>query len=147
MSASDDIVKLLPELAAGLRGSARHEELLRRRPALSLTPRQMAAFVQLAGGPQTMTEFAHGMGVGRAAATELVERLAQKGLVLRERDHLDRRVLMVRLSDEAALDARVVVGDLRRRVERALAAVPEPSHGSVVAFLRQLVAALHTSRR
>ena len=49
--------------------------------------------------------------------------------------------------DEAALDARVVVGDLRRRVERALAAVPEPSHGSVVAFLRQLVAALHTSRR
>lgn len=144
MDASDQIVKMLPDLSAALRGSIQHRRMVARRPGMSLTPHQMAALVQLDRGPQTMGEFATGMQIGRAAATELIERLEEKGLATRERGRDDRRVIVVRISGEAAADAREVIGRRRRDVDRALAAVPNVDPGVLATFLRTLIAGLRT---
>ena len=48
-----------------------------------------------------MGEFADGLDISRAAASELVARLTEKGVVRRESDADDRRVVYVRLAGAA----------------------------------------------
>jgi DNA-binding MarR family transcriptional regulator len=111
-----------------------------RLPGAVPTPRQMAALVQLhLEGRQTMSDFAAGMGVSRATATEMIERLEDRGLVVRRHDEADRRVIVVRLSEAAEAEASAVVGRRRYDLERALARVTGVEPETLVAFLRELL--------
>lgn len=47
----------------------------------------------------TVSDVAEGLAISRAAATNLVERLVRKGLVVREENPEDRRQVFIRLSD------------------------------------------------
>jgi DNA-binding MarR family transcriptional regulator len=140
VTAVDDLLTLLPELAAALRDAGPHADARDRLPGPALTPRQMAAMVQLhVSVEQTMSDFAAGMGVSRATATEMIERLEDRGLVVRRHDEDDRRVIVVRLSEAAEAEASAVVGRRRYDLERALARVPGVEPETLVAFLRQLL--------
>lgn len=76
-----------------------------------LTPRMLEVLRHLAdSGPLTVGEQSAHLGIGRATATELIDRLEGKGLVARMRDERDHRRVFVWLTDEG-----------RRR----LAAVPD----------------------
>jgi DNA-binding MarR family transcriptional regulator len=66
-----------------------------------LTARMLEVVRHLAAsGPLTVGEQAVHLGIGRATATELIDRLEAKGLVARMRDERDHRRVFVWLTDE-----------------------------------------------
>ena len=70
-------------------------------PGADVTPRMLGALQHLAAsGPLTLGELAPHLALGKASATELVDRLAARGLVDRMRDQRDRRRVFIWLTDE-----------------------------------------------
>jgi DNA-binding MarR family transcriptional regulator len=66
-----------------------------------LTARMLEVLRHLAGsGPLTVGEQAAHLGIGRATATELIDRLEAKGLVTRMRDQRDHRRVFVWLTEK-----------------------------------------------
>jgi len=66
-----------------------------------VTPRMLGLLRHLEqAGPLTVGEQARHLGIGRAAASELIDRLEGKGLVARMRDERDQRRVFVWLTDE-----------------------------------------------
>ena len=68
---------------------------------LDLTMSQLKVVLLLfVSGPTRMGVIASELGVSLATATGVVERLVERGILLREGDAADRRVVLCRLSDE-----------------------------------------------
>jgi DNA-binding MarR family transcriptional regulator len=92
-----------------------------------------------AHGPMSMTQVADLLDVALPNATGLVDRVRERGLVERRRDDADRRVVLVRLSD----DGREVLRELglvrRRRLALAL-------QGMTSAQRTQLLESIHDLR-
>jgi len=136
---------LLPELAVAVYESAPHRDAVRRAAARGaggdeLTARQMAAVVALARHPGiTMSELAAALGVGRAATTELVERLVRKGVVRRARDADDRRAVRLDLAPGARALAEAMQAGWKDEVGAAFAATPELDPQALIAFLETLL--------
>jgi DNA-binding MarR family transcriptional regulator len=110
-----EILKLLPELGRALQTSVpdrvRHQ---------GISNAQVRAVVHLAEyGPQTMGELAAGLKITTPSTTGLINPLADMGLVERERDDEDRRVVRVRLSQKAKSMAGAVLTQRRHEIERA----------------------------
>lgn len=132
------ILAVLPQLKRVLETAAREQGMV--------SPQRARCLSQLANGPMRAGELAQMCLLTPPAATELVEGLVQDGLVRRETDETDRRV--VRLAMTAAG---------RRAVERYHAAIADVL-GEVVArmdplarerlrlALRDLRAALDTEK-
>jgi len=138
--AVDRLLALLPLLGAALRDAEPHTRVRDRLGGAPLTPRQMSALVQLElAGSQSMSDFAAGMSVSPPAATEMAERLEERGLLVREHDQTDRRVITVRLSEAAAAEARAVLARRRRDLQRALQRFPEVPAAVVLAFMTALI--------
>ncbi|MBN2204659.1 MAG: winged helix-turn-helix transcriptional regulator [Thermoleophilia bacterium] len=134
------LVSLLPELAVVVYESAPHRDAVRRGAGRELTARQMAAVVALARRPgATMSELAAALGVGRAAASELVERLVQKGVVQRVTDATDRRAVRLDLSPRARALAEAMQAGWRAEVEAAFDDVPGLDPTTLIAFLDTLL--------
>lgn len=145
----DRLLTLLPELTAALRRTAPHRAAQAMLPGVTLTPRQMAAVMRLAlHGPQSMSRLASGLGIGRAAASELVQSICEKGLAQRSRDAADGRRILVDLDPAAAGQAREVTRRLRADLLAALARHPSIRPDDLAAFLGDLIATLRpeTSR-
>src|SRR5690348_12842543 len=94
-------------------------------------------------GPQRITTMAAAEGVSQPSMTQLVQRLEQRGLVIRTSDPSDGRVALVSLTDEgrAALAARRQRN--ARRIAELLADLPE---GDVRALADALAAVLPAMR-
>src|SRR5512137_319741 len=93
------VQELLDELAAHSPAAAmRH---MRHWPGgrLSLVHVNVLAILEL-DGPLTMHGLAEAMDVSQASTTGIVDRMEQRGLVERQRDDDDRRVVRVALTDE-----------------------------------------------
>ena len=138
---TSELARLLPELALALYESAPHHGAAGARAAVSaaLTGRQMEAVVFLAHHPRvTMGEFADGLEISRAAASELVSRLNEKDLVRREADPEDRRVVCVRLAGAAEQYADEVREGWRRVLAEVFARFPGIDPETLVAFLGAL---------
>jgi DNA-binding MarR family transcriptional regulator len=138
------LARLLPELAIVLYESAPHHHgAMRPAAAEPLTGRQMEAVVFLSHRHRvTMGEFADGLEISRAAASELVARLSEKDVVRREMDPDDRRVIHVRLAGAAEQFAGEVFDAWRRDLEAVFARFPEIDPDTLVAFLGALIAQL-----
>jgi len=67
---------------------------------LQLSMAQLKALFVLANGPRSVSEVGEALGTGKAAASLLVDRLVQVGLVHRTEDPLDRRRTLVHLTAE-----------------------------------------------
>ena len=83
---TDELARLLPELAVALYESTPHHKRGERPAAAEpLTGRQLEAVVFLSHHRKvTMGEFAGGLDISRAAASELVARLVERDVVRRE---------------------------------------------------------------
>jgi len=134
-----ELVRMLPDLAVTLYQAVPHDH--HGLPvAAALTSGQMRAVVHLAHhGRMTMGEFAGGLSISRAAATELIARLSQKGFVRREHDDADRRIVLVSLAGRAEGYADTMLTEWRENVEATLMSYPEIDPATLVAFLRALV--------
>jgi DNA-binding MarR family transcriptional regulator len=138
---TSELARLLPELAVALYESAPHHPgAARRAIGDPLTGRQMEAVVYLSHHRRvTMGAFADGLGVSRAAASELVARLIEKGVVRRETEAGDRRVVYVRLAGDAERLAEQVHDEWRRRLDAVFARFPGIDPHTLVAFLGALI--------
>lgn len=120
--------------------SAPHARARRSALGAGLTGRQMKAVVFLAHrGRVTMGEFADGLEIGRAAASELVTRLVEKGVVMRAHDPADRRVVTVTLSALAEGLAADVFAQWSNQFAATFVRYPEIDPETLVAFLRTLI--------
>lgn len=83
-----------------------YQRLVLRRPPpegadLDMSIQDVRVFVLLAhSAPMTMSAFAGTLGVPLSTATNSIERLVKKGLVVRQHSERDRRVVQVELSPE-----------------------------------------------
>ena len=111
--------------------------------AAPLSPQAIRAAVHIhEHGSVTVGGLATGIGVSVGWASRIVEDLEARGYVVRDRDPGDRRVVWVRLSEEAIAD---VEGAYRWRddaVGRALAGLSADERAAVRRFLAALVEGL-----
>jgi DNA-binding MarR family transcriptional regulator len=71
---------------------------------LDLTMSQLKVVLLIfVSGPTRMSVIASELGVSLATASGVVERLVERGILLREGDAADRRVVLCRLSDEGEM--------------------------------------------
>jgi DNA-binding MarR family transcriptional regulator len=112
-------------------------------PGSDVTARMLVLLRHLAAsGPLTVGEQAQHLGLSKAAATEIVNRLEAKGLVARLRDERDRRRVFVWLTDSGhqrvASHPEVLENDL---LVRAVARMRPDDRARLVEGLRALVQA------
>jgi len=108
---------------------------------LDLTMAQLKGLFALADGPMTIGQLADALGSGKPAASILVERLVQLGLVERAEDALDRRRTIARVTARGEeLVARLRQGG-RERLRTWLSRLGDDDLAALVQGLRALAAA------
>jgi DNA-binding MarR family transcriptional regulator len=93
-------------------------------------------------GPMPMTRVAELIGSGLPTATGLVNRMVERGLVRREHDTRDRRVVLVSLTEAGAAEVRELHEARQRRMADAIAQLPGPEQDSLLLGIRSLRSAL-----
>jgi MarR family transcriptional regulator, organic hydroperoxide resistance regulator len=88
-------------------------------------PQILVMYVLLETGPATMTQVAEWLKISHGVATRTVDRLVDKGIVERERADSDRRVVVVRLSDEGREYAEKMIGYHLEKMGQVLSTVSE----------------------
>jgi DNA-binding MarR family transcriptional regulator len=142
MSHSDltvmEIAELLPEIMRRLGGGRSVPAGMR-----EVTLPQARALRAIASSEAcTMGELAGSLRVTMGAATGLVDRLVQQGLVQREPDPSDRRVVRVRLTPAGQRAHAALVRGIRRRLSAALEKLSPEQRAQVAAALAMLRDAL-----
>jgi MarR family transcriptional regulator, organic hydroperoxide resistance regulator len=108
---------------------------------LDLTMAQLKGLFALADSPMTIGQLADVLGSGKPAASILVERLVQLGLVERAEDALDRRRTIARVTARGEeLVARLRQGG-RERLRTWLSRLGDDDLAALVQGLRALAAA------
>jgi DNA-binding MarR family transcriptional regulator len=138
---TDELARLLPELAVALYESTPHAKHGgRAASSVQLTGRQLEAVVFLSHHRcVTMREFADGLEISPAAATELAARLTEKGVVRREADPDDRRIVLLRLAGDAEQYAERMHDEWQRHVEVVFARHPGIDPDALIACLVDLI--------
>jgi DNA-binding MarR family transcriptional regulator len=109
----------------------------------AVTPRMLSYLRHLAAaGPLTVGEQASHLGISRATATEVVDRLEAKGLVERMKDDGDQRRVFVSVTERGREQTAALAG---RNVEdpllRAVAALPASTRAAIIEGLGALLRA------
>jgi DNA-binding MarR family transcriptional regulator len=94
-------------------------------------------------GPLPMSRVAELLGCGLPAATGIVTRMEERGLVERQHDSEDRRVVTLRLSDEGAKEIRDLQLSRRERMATALNHLSDSEREQLLASVRALRAAFN----
>jgi DNA-binding MarR family transcriptional regulator len=144
--------------AAALATQARHlravlVQLSRRRPVrdpvaaacedLGLTPAQLHLMMWLGtDGALTMGELARRVAVTEKTITGVVDRLERDGLVQRERDPSDRRVVHVKLAARGAQLFRRIDAELESKLTLFLGLLEATDRKQLVRMLEKLTAKL-----
>jgi DNA-binding MarR family transcriptional regulator len=97
----------------------------------------------LAEGPRRMSDLASCAQTSQASLTGIVDRLEERGLVERERNLEDRRVVEVRLTEEGGQEMRAKHARMLQRLDEVLAPLGDDGRRE---FAR-LVQAINTSAR
>ena len=134
----EEVVELLPAIGRGLYATLMDD------PEIGgLTLPQVKALIHLYNnGERSMGELASGLAVSLPSASELVDRLVDRGLVDKTIDPADRRRVLVRPTDPAIACGRRI-HDLRRAQARAaLADMSVDEQDCFLRSMRALAAAL-----
>jgi DNA-binding MarR family transcriptional regulator len=134
----EEIIELLPAIGRGLYATLMDDPEIH-----GLTLPQVKALIFLYdNGDRSMTELAAGLAVSLPSASELVDRLVDRGLVDRMTDPADRRRVLVSLTEPAIGYGRRI-HDLRRMQARAaLDEMPAGERACFVQSIRTLAAVL-----
>ena len=81
-----------------------------------LTPAQAQLLCMVKDGPRRMAELAASLGMAKNALSQLVDRTERRGLVHRESDGNDRRVITLAVTAAGKEAAEAVHGDVARRL-------------------------------
>jgi DNA-binding MarR family transcriptional regulator len=91
-----------------------------------------------ASGPLPMTRVAELIGSGLPTATGLVSRMEERGLVRREHDTRDRRVVLVSLTDEGGAELQTLNLVRRQRMAAAISNLTEGERAQLLSSIRSL---------
>ena len=94
-----------------------------------------------AHGPMPMSKVAELIGSGLPTATGLINRMEERGLVRREHDTRDRRVVLVSLTKHGAEDIAALNQARRRRLSGAIDQLSARDQASLLSGIRALRAA------
>ena len=116
-----------------------------RQPILGsdVTPRMLGILRHLVdSGPLTVGEQAMHLGMSRATASEVIDRMESKGLVERMRDERDQRRVFVWLTAEGRRRVASLADSLiEDPLVAAVAAIPTKSRAQIIEGLRALLSA------
>jgi DNA-binding MarR family transcriptional regulator len=104
-----------------------------------MTQQQGQLLCVLMAQPYGMGELGAMLGLAKSSLTGLVDRTAQRGLVRRESDPADRRVVRVALTGTGAALADEFYAATCRRIERLPENLAEPDRAALAELLGRLV--------
>jgi DNA-binding MarR family transcriptional regulator len=107
-----------------------------------VSPGHIQVLIALARGPRSVGSIADALGVSRPAATQLVDRLAEHGMIERRHDPADRRVVLVDYAPGMHEVARRIMGVRRRQLNEALDGLTEWEAEAFYKGLGEITAAL-----
>jgi len=129
--------ELLDELTAY--APARQMHLLRHWPGGRMSLVHLNVLFVLSGeGPLAMNQLADLLDVSQASATGIVDRMEQRGLVARERDADDRRVVRVILSPQGEALIAGIAAERRDKLARLLESLADPDAAALLQGLRAM---------
>jgi DNA-binding MarR family transcriptional regulator len=102
---------------------------------VQVSPGHIQVLIALARGPRSVGQLAEELGVSPPAATQLVDKLAEHGMVDRHNDLADRRVVLVDYVAGMREVARRIIGDRRRPLNDAMSKMTD---GEALAFVKGL---------
>ena len=132
-----DLLEELGPIIAGERAAFAHRCHER---SISMTHLLLMTLLETHGS-LPMSRVAELLGCGLPAATGIVSRMEERGLVERQHESEDRRVVTLRLSDEGAAEVRELQLSRRERMATALTHLSEPEREQLLASVRSLRAA------
>lgn len=115
----DEVAGALPLRAAAL------SRLFLRRTSIDLSRTEAGVLSTISSGPRRVTDLACAIGVTQPAITLLVNRLQERGLVTREPDPDDRRVVRVALTPAGADTFARLQAEYRRLMHEEMASLSD----------------------
>jgi DNA-binding MarR family transcriptional regulator len=138
----DETLMLLPTLMRLVERPSPVElgEIARRGLAtdIQVSPGHIQVLIALTRGPRSVGQLAEELEISPPAATQLVDKLAEHGMVDRHNDPADRRVVLVDYVDGMHEVARRIVRDRRRPLRDAMSKMTDEEALAFVKGLRLL---------
>lgn len=134
----EEVVELIPAIGRGVYATVMDDPEIKGLPLA-----QVKALIYLYdNGERSMSEVAGGLGVSLPSASELIDRLIERGLVQKTQDTADRRRVVISLTDPAIAYGRRM-HDLRRvQARAALDQIPVEERECFLRSIRVLADAL-----
>lgn len=146
----DEVLMLLPVLGRGLGrpGPGEIGELASAGVPVDahISPGHVQVLIALGKGPHSIGALAEAVGVSAPAASQLVDRLVEHGMVERRHDTADRRVVLVDYVPGMQDIARRMMEGRRRRVEEAVGAMSDAEAEAFLKGLKLLVGSFDAVR-
>jgi DNA-binding MarR family transcriptional regulator len=136
-SVAADLLDELGPIIAGERAAFAHRCHTR---SISMTHLLLMTLLETHGS-LPMSRVAELLGCGLPTATGIVSRMEERGLVERQHDTEDRRVVTIRLSESGATEIRELQHSRRERMATALAHLTDRERAQLLASVRALRAA------
>ena len=115
--------------------------------SLDLTTGQFRTLLLLfTNGPTRMSDISSALGVSMATATGVIDRMVERGIVVRESDPNDRRIVLCRVSPEGEKLVSGLWHSWSKRGEEMLRALDRPKLLAVRAMLEALLEAGEATR-
>jgi DNA-binding MarR family transcriptional regulator len=115
--------------------------------ATGLTPSQLVVLQEVARGTgATAGSIATAVQFSQATVTSLVDRLVQRGFVVRSRGEKDRRQVWVSITNEGAAALSSAPDMMQDRFQDRFAQLPDWEQAMIVAMLERLTALLNADR-
>jgi DNA-binding MarR family transcriptional regulator len=135
----DETLMLLPTLMRLVERPSPVEmgEMARRGlPDVQVSPGHIQVLIALTRGPRSVGKLAEELEVSPPAASQLVDRLAEHGMVHRHNDPADRRVVLVDYVEGMHEVARSIVAKRRRPLQAAMSKMTDDEARAFVRGLR-----------
>jgi len=106
---------------------------------LSITKLELLALDPIyKAGELTMSKLAKGLGIGLSTATGIVDRMIEKKLVKRERNHGDRRIVRVALTEKGKKIALAYQKQRKEALEKMLNVLSPQEQQSFILILEKI---------
>jgi len=112
---------------------------------VQVSPGHIQILIALTRGPRSVGKLAEELDVSPPAATQLVDKLAEHGVVARQNDPADRRVVLVDYVEGMHEVARRIVEDRRRPLKAAMSKMTDEEALAFVKGLRLLAESFATA--
>jgi DNA-binding MarR family transcriptional regulator len=132
---AENVTELLPQI---MRGLSHHENNYLTRGEISL-PQFLVLEYLHRNGTSTMSGLADHLGISRAAATGLIDRMIGQKFVVRKDDAHDRRVVWIRISPKGKGTVESIKGQKMKTIIKVFDKISPKDREHYLNILKQMV--------